>query len=468
MTSSAFERFLVPWRCVEAFGAHAVVQHMLDFEAALAKAQAAEGLIPASAANAIAAACRAELHDAPALVDAASRAGSLAIPLIRSLTSRVAKDDAKAADWVHFGSTSQDAIDTAMVLSTREALAWLDAAAGQLATHLLALADTHLDAPVLARTLMQPAQVTSFGLKCTDWAAPLVRSLAGVRAAAARALALQLGGAIGTLSGLGVHGPAVARRMADELRLALPPASWHTQRDEWLRLALEVAVLAGNLSKIATDLALMAQGEVGELAEPSVGSDGKRRGGSSAMPHKRNPVSAMVALACTRRVPQRAAAMLASMAQEHERGLGNWQAELAEWPELLGATSSAAQALAEAFAGLQVDRTRMRRNIDAQQGLVFAEAATALVARAIGKAGASALIEQLAARTAGEARSLHALLADAVHADVRLRDAIDEEALREVFDADAAARPAGALAASRLATLREALAALPVAPWTPH
>jgi 3-carboxy-cis,cis-muconate cycloisomerase len=154
---------------------------------------------------------------------------------------------------------------------------------------------------------------------------------------------------------MGEHGAAVAARMAAELRLQVADAAWHTQRDEWVRLGLEVAVLAGSLGKIATDLGLMAQGEVAELAEPS----GNGRGGSSAMPHKRNPVSTMIALAAARRTPQHAAALLACMDQQHERGLGNWQAELAEWPQLFLSVHGALRALNEAFAGLNVDRERM-------------------------------------------------------------------------------------------------------------
>jgi 3-carboxy-cis,cis-muconate cycloisomerase len=187
----------------------------------------------------------------------------------------------------------------------------------------------------------------------------LLRTRAQLRALSARALQLQLGGAVGTLAVMGEQGPAVAQRMAQDLGLAVPDAAWHTQRDEWVRLGLEVAVLVGSLGKIATDLSLMAQGEIAELAEPS--SNG--RGGSSAMPHKRNPVSAMIALAAAARTPQRAAALLANMGQEHERGLGNWQAELAEWPGLFLSAHGALNALAEAFGGLHVDAGRMLRNI---------------------------------------------------------------------------------------------------------
>ena len=461
MTTPIFESFLTPPPIAAVFGDTAVAQAMFDFEAALARAQAAEGLIPQAAATAIAGVCKAELYDLDAIVAESSRAGSLAIPLVKQLTASVALFNAGAAGSVHWGSTSQDVIDTAMVLATRRALALLDAELDALAGHLLALAELHAETPVLARTLMQPALVTSFGLKCVNWLAPIVRSREQLRCVAERALALQLGGAVGTLSVMGDKGPAVARRMAAELKLALPPAPWHTQRDEWLRLGCEVAVCTGSLAKIATDLSLMAQGEVAELAEPS----GAGRGGSSAMPHKRNPVSAMVALACAQRTPARIATLLGAMAQEHERGIGNWQAELAEWPGLFMAAHGAARALAEAFGGLQVDSGRMRRNIDSLHGLVFAEAASTLLAAAIGKQRSQPLLEQLSRRCIAENRPLEALVGEAVQGDAALRDRIEQAALRAAFDPLAAASPATRQSRERSALLRAALTELPAAPW---
>lgn len=401
---SAFDDFLIPRDVAALFDAPAIAQAMFDFEAALARAQAAEGLIPTAAAHAIAGMCKAELHDLDALVAASARAGSLAIPLVAELKKTVALIDGPAAACVHFGSTSQDAIDTALALATRRALALIDAELAALCASLLALAEAHAATPLLARTLMQPAAVTSFGLKCANWLAPLLRSRLRLREAAARGLALQLGGAIGTLAAMGDRGPAVARRMAAALGLALPPAPWHTQRDDWVRLGLEAAVLSGSLGKIATDLALMAQGEVAELAEPAVPG----RGASTAMPHKHNPVAALTALAAAQRAPQRAAAVLGAMPQQHERGLGNWQAELAEWPGLWAGACASARALAEAFAGLAVDDARMRRNVLEVGGPAFAEA------------------------------------------------------LRP----DEAAAPAAALVRERLPGLRATLAAMPPAPWS--
>ncbi|MGS0742684.1 lyase family protein [Glaciimonas sp. GG7] len=455
MSISMFDGFLTTPEMIAVFDDATVVQAMLGFEAALARAQAAEGIIPSAAALAIENACKAALYDIPALVHTSRRAGSLAIPLVKELTKTVALSAPEAATFVHWGSTSQDVIDTGMVLVTREALALIDQSLDALLHSLLGLAQQHLSTPILARTLMQPAQVTSFGFKLVDWAAPLRRARVQLRQSAQRALQLQLGGAVGTLAVMGAQGPAVAARVADDLGLTLADAAWHTQRDEWVRLGLEVAVLVGSLGKIATDLSLLSQGEIAELAEPS----GNGRGGSSAMPHKRNPVSAMIALAAATRTPQRAAALLASMGQQQERGLGNWQAELAEWPGLFLSAHGALRALAEAFAGLQVDSVRMRRNIDALQGLVFAEAVSIYLAQAIGRPAAHSLMEQLTQVALANNQQLADVVADHVSNDAALGDKIDLTVLRTLFDPVAATAAAEALARRQLVHLQAALAA---------
>ena len=253
---------------------------------------------------------------------------------------------------------------------------------------------------MLGRTLLQPAQVISFGFELLAWLAPLVRSRERLQAAARRALQLQLGGAVGTLAVMGEKGRDVARRMADDLGLALPPGAWQTQRDDWLALGCEVGILCGAVGKIARDVSLLAQAEIGEVAEPS----GAGRGGSSAMPHKRNPVSSMVALTAALRAPHRVAALLAAMPQEHQRGLGNWQAELAEWAGLFISAHGAVKAMRDACEGLAVDEARMRRNIDALQGLVYGEAAAAKVAAVTGKARAHALLRAAVAADGGRRR----------------------------------------------------------------
>jgi 3-carboxy-cis,cis-muconate cycloisomerase len=444
-----FDDFLSTDDMSAVFDAPRVVQGMLDFERALAQAQSELGLIPAEAAAPIAQACDASLYDIPALLVAARRAGSLAIPLVKMLTAQTASFNESAARHVHKGSTSQDVIDTANVLMTREALGIIQAGLARLQATLRALAQQHAATPVLARTLMQPATVTTLGFKVSNWLAALVRSHKALQAQAEQALALQLGGAVGTLSAMGEAGPAVARRVAELLQLRDPQGCWHTQRDDWVRLGAEVGILTGSLGKVAKDLSLMAQGEIGEMAEPS----GAGRGGSSAMPHKRNPVSSMLALAASYRAPAHVGALLACMPQEHERGLGNWQAELAEWPGLFTGVHSALQALNEAFDGLQVDTVRMRKNIDALQGLIFAEAAGNVLAKVIGRAAAHHVMEALSKQTVSQGQHLLNLTLAHVASDEALRTSVDEAALRQAFSPDEAARHTASLTLQRLADL---------------
>ena len=358
--SSVFEGFLSTPEVLEAFAERNFLAAMLRFEAALARAQATCGLIPEAAAQSIMNACKVELFDVDKIVRESGRAGSIAIPLVKSLKDNVGLFDPAAVAFVHFGSTSQDVIDTALALVTREALALIQTDLSRAIAALFDLAERHAADPVLARTLLQPASVTSFGLKCAGWAAPLVRSQQRLRAAAAEAICLQLGGAVGTLAQMKGQGAAVTALMAEELQLKAPLATWHTQRDEWVSLGCELGVLVGSLGKMARDISLMGQYEVNEVAEPSEAG----RGGSSAMPHKRNPVACMVALAAAQRAPQRVAALLATMPQEHERALGNWQAELAEWAGLMMSAHGSARAMAQVLPGLQVDTARMRANLE--------------------------------------------------------------------------------------------------------
>ncbi|WP_280151224.1 3-carboxy-cis,cis-muconate cycloisomerase [Piscinibacter sp. XHJ-5] len=463
MSALVFESFLSTAEAIATFSETAVVQAMLDFEAALAHAQADEGVIPARAAAAIAGVCKAELFDVPAIVAASGRAGSLAIPLVKKLTETVGLFDAEAAGYVHWGSTSQDVIDTALVMVTRRSLALMDRDLCTLIAALLELAQRHGDAPVLGRTLLQPAQVVSLGFKLVGWIAPLVRGQQRLRNAGRAALRLQLGGAVGTLAVMGDKADAVARRLAELLELALPPGAWHTQRDEMAALACEIGVLTGSLGKIARDISLMAQGEVGELAEPA----GSGRGGSSAMPHKRNPVAAMLALAGAMRAPHRVSALLAAMTQEHERGLGNWQAELAETVGLHVAAHGALKSLADVAGALQVDAPRMLRNIDALQGLVFAEAVSMRLAQRIGKARAHALLEQLSQQTVASGGHLREVTLAALRSDDALSGQLSADEVSALFDPARAAQRAIEVARPQLAALADAALALREhPPWT--
>ena len=401
--SQVFESFLSTPEMLEVLNERDFVAAMLQFESALSTAQAQVGLIPESAAQTIRSCCHVEQFDVPQLLADSGGAGSVAIPLIKALKDAVGRVDASAVPHTHFASTSQDVIDTALALVTQRALSLIERDTQRAVAALHTLAARHAADPVLARTLMQPASVTSFGLKCIGWAAPLVRSLQRLKVARAHALAVQLGGAVGTGAQMKTLGPEVVSRVAAALSLRAAPAVWHTQRDEWVALGCALGLLVGSLGKIAKDLSLMGQFEVGEVAEPTQAG----RGSSSAMPHKRNPVACMVTLAASVRAPQRVAALLAAMPQEHERALGPWQAELAEWPGLLMTAHGAVHAMAQMLPGLQVDVPRMRANIDAVRAVLPPDAANEWFNPALAEHAAQLAHTQLASQQ----QQLHQALA---------------------------------------------------------
>ncbi len=305
----------------------AYLQHMLDFEAALARAEAAAGVIPADAVGPISDACKAGLFDIAKLAEAATHSGVLAIPLVKMLTARVAKADAKAAGYVHWGATSQDVVDTATMLGLRAAIDALLADLDRAIAGFAKLAQKHRNTAIVARTWLQHALPMPFGLKLAEYAAALHRSRARLQRLRSETLALQFGGAAGTLAALGDKGLAVADNLAAELKLPLPDAPWHSHRDRIAEIASVFAILSGSCGKIARDVSLMMQTDVGEAFEPS----GEGRGGSSTMPHKRNPVACATALAAAAMAPNLAATIFAAQVQDHERSAGAWHAE---WPTL--------------------------------------------------------------------------------------------------------------------------------------
>jgi 3-carboxy-cis,cis-muconate cycloisomerase len=400
---SIFEGYLTTPQALATFGGHSFVAAMLRFEAALAQAQAAEGLISAAAARSIVGSCQVELFDVDKIVRDSGNAGSVALPMVKALKEAVGLFNPDAVAWTHFGTTSQDVIDTALVLVTQEALAQLDHDLQAAIAALLDHAERHAATPMLARTLMQPASIISFGFKCVGWVAPLVRARARLRQVAGRALQLQLGGVVGTLAQMRGEGDttavalaraaAVRARMAADLGLRDGGADWHTQRDEWVALGCELGLLAGSLGKIGTDIALLNQHEVAEVMEP----EERGRGVTSVMPHKRNPVASMLALAAAQRVPQHVAALLAAMTQQHERGLGPWQAELAEWPQLVMAVHGSLRAMAKALPGLRVDARRMQHNIDSVRATLAPQAGRAWFEPGLAETAALLTRERIAA-----------------------------------------------------------------------
>jgi 3-carboxy-cis,cis-muconate cycloisomerase len=383
------------------------VQGMLDFEAALARAEARASVIPATAARVVSRCCIAERFDVDALGVEASVAGNPAIPVVKALTALVAKDDPEAARYVHWGATSQDAMDTGLVLQLRPALGALDAELERLADVLAALADRHRSTVLAGRTWMQQAGPTTFGLKAAGWLDAILRHRVRLRDLRSRALVLQLGGAVGTLAALGDKGLEVATAVAEELRLALPALPWHAHRDRPAAVATVLGLGAGTLGKIARDVALHAQTEVGELAEP----EAPGRGGSSTLPHKQNPVASAVVLAAATRIPGLVATMLAAMVEEDERALGAWHAEWETLPEIVSLFGGALHHLTDALSGLRVDEVLMAANLETTRGLVFAEAVQMALAPRTGRAAAQRLVEAACRSARADGRHLREVLA---------------------------------------------------------
>jgi 3-carboxy-cis,cis-muconate cycloisomerase len=401
------------------FSNRATLQGMLDFEAALARAETRAGFIPASAAPAIEAKCRAELYDMTVLARAAAQAGNLAIPLVKQLTVLVAQRDKDAARYVDWGATSQDAIDTGRVLQLRQALALISTELDLLAVVLGELVHKNRTTLVAARTWMQQALPTTFGLKVAGWLDAIDRHRARLSDTQERCLVLQFGGAVGTLAALGARGLEVAANLAKELQLPLPELPWHSHRDRMAEIATTLGLCMGTLGKIARDISLHAQTEVGEVFEPS--ADG--RGGSSTMPHKRNPVTCAVVLSAAARVPPLLNTMLAALVQEQERGLGGWHAEWETLPDVVRLTAGALHHLTTTVSELEIDPERMRQNLDVTHGLIFAEAVTMSLAEKMPRPEAQELVQQACKRAQSDRRDLRVILAEDAIVKSNLSDA---------------------------------------------
>ncbi|NIJ73777.1 3-carboxy-cis,cis-muconate cycloisomerase [Xanthomonas sp. F4] len=391
-----------------AFDDRARLQAMLDVEAALARAQARCGVIPASAAAPIAAACDAARYDVATLAAATALAGNPAIPLVKALTAQVAAADEDAARWVHWGATSQDVIDSGAVLQLRAALDRVEAQLDALCAALAALAQRERDTGLPGRTLLQQAVPVTFGLKAAGWLDALQRSRRRLRALREDALVLQFGGAAGTLAALQSQGLAVAEALAAELRLPLPALPWHAARDRIGEIGAAFALLAGSLGKIGRDVALLMQSEVAEAFEPAAAG----KGGSSAMPHKRNPVGCVVAIAAATRVPGLLATLFAALPQEHERAVGGWHAEWETLPELVRLSAGSLAQVRVLIEGLELDRARMAAHLDSHGGLLYAEAVAVTLAAHLGKAAAHALVESAVRRALATRQHLRAVLAE--------------------------------------------------------
>jgi 3-carboxy-cis,cis-muconate cycloisomerase len=354
-----FDAVLARGRAREAVADEAWLQAMLDVEAALAQALAGADLIPAEHADAIVGACRAELFDVATIGAEAANVGNPAEPLVRALRAQVG---GSAAAEVHRGATSQDVVDSAAMLVARRALGVVLPELRGAAEAAARLARDHRDTPMIGRTLMQQAVPTTFGLKAVGWLVALDESIERLREVR---LAAQLGGAAGTLAALDSAGLDVLGRFAREIGLDEPVIPWHTDRTRIAELAGALGEACGAMAKVAGDVILLAQTEVGEVRE---GVEG--RGGSSAMAHKRNPVAAISARAAARQAPGLVATLLTSMEHEHERAAGAWHAEWPALRALLRFTGSAAAWLRDCLENLEVDVDRMRENLDDTDAVV--------------------------------------------------------------------------------------------------
>ena len=401
------------------------LQRMLDFEAALARAEAALGVISATGAAAISEACDAALYDIAAMVEAQSPSGNIASAVVQALTQVVAARDPAAAHVVHWGATSQDVIDTALVLELRAAIDALLIDLDRAIKGFTTLAGRHRRTLSVARTVMQHALPMPFGLKLAGYGAALARSRERLLRLRREALMLQFGGAAGTLAALGEHGFGVSERLAALLDLQLPEAPWHTHRDRLAEVAACLGILVGTCGKIARDVMLMMQTEVGEAFEPAAPG----RGGSSTLPHKRNPVGAAAALSAAAVAPNLVATLLAAQAQEHERGPGGWHTDWMTFPTLALVTSGALNAVVEIAEGLEIDVDRLRANLELTGGQIMAEAVSFALAEKIGRAEAHALVRELSRKAAQEKRPFKEVLLN----DLRIKAQLSGLEIEKLF-----------------------------------
>jgi 3-carboxy-cis,cis-muconate cycloisomerase len=402
----------------------AVVQAMVDVELALVRALVRAGLAPAGAAAGLDVVADAGSLDVAALGRSTGAKGTPVPELVGALRERLG--DHPAAAVVHRGATSQDIVDTALMLVADRALGPLLDDLGSSAERCAELAERHRATLQVGRTLLQHAVPSTFGLVAAGWMTSLDAARTDLASIRADVLAVQLGGAVGTLAAFGERGLEVVADVAAQLGLSVPELTWHADRTRPARLAAALGVAAGAMAKIARDVVLLTQTEVREVSEG--GPDGY--GGSSTMPHKRNPVGAVAVLACAQRTPGLVGTLLSAMGQEHQRAAGGWQAEWETLLELLRLTGSAADALRELLGALQVDAGQMRANLELTGGLAMSESVAAALAGSIGRPRAQQLLEDAARRAAGERRRLREILLEMPE----VTDALDPGQLERSLD----------------------------------
>ena len=383
------------------------LQRMLDFASALARAEAAVGVIPHEAIDPIVAAAKAESFDLAAIAAGVPAAGNIAVPLIEALTAEVAKANADAAAFVNWGASAQDAIDSALVLELRAGLDALIADLDRAVTAYVALAGRYRRTATVARTALQHTLPMPFGLKLAGYAGALGRSRDRLKRLRKEALYLQFGGEAGTLASLDERGFDVCERLAALLDLPLPDAPWHSHRDRLAEVAAALAILAGTCGKIARDVTLLMQTDVAEAFEPA---PAPVAGAAASKP--RRPTLAANVLACATVTPGLAATIMGAEAHEHERAIGAWQAEWLAFPALLLAVSGALAGVAQIGEGLEVDNERMRANVDVTRGVIMAQSVAPVLAEKLGKSIATQVMDEAIAKSIAEKRPLQEIIGE--------------------------------------------------------
>lgn len=359
---------------------------MLETELALAKAQEQNGIIPAAIASKLEPVFQNINIDIEKLKIQIPLAGNVAAPLVKQLVAAVKKEDSVAAKYIHLGATSQDIVDTATILKAKDYLAWLFEKVNSLEKNLIELTRQHRQTVMIGRTLMQQARPITFGLKTASWLQGIRSAKCLLQSAENQLLCIQLGGAVGSQNQYLTA--AVRQSFAENLGLKNTP-NWHSQRENIAAFASALGILSGSLGKMAKDIILLSQTEVGEVFEPAF----EGRGTSSTMPHKRNPILSAAILANAHRIPFLVATILAAMPQAHERSGGLWHAEWETLDDILGLTAGAVEKAVELLGGVEVNEKRMHQNIDQTKGLVFAETVALALAKKLGKQEAHHLIK---------------------------------------------------------------------------
>src|SRR5258705_1955443 len=376
----------------------AFVRALVEVEIALARAEARTGVIPANAAEQIAHA-QAEKIDVAALAKGTARSGFPIIALVQELRKQVSAD---AAPFVHWGATTQDIMDTACVLQLRAAIKLFKPRLGEVVRHLSALADRHRNTILAARTHGQQALPVTFGLKVANWLAPLVRHLQRIEEIQPRLLVVQFGGAAGTLAALGDKGLAVTEELAKQLKLGVLAMPWHAQRDSFVEFASWLSLVTGSLGKMAQDIILMAQTEVGEIGE----SAERGRGGSSTMPQKANPITSELIVAAARTNASLLSALHQAQIQEHERATHGWQVEWLTLPQMIVLTGGALKHAHYLARNLQVDQGKMRENITHATDVIHAGAALIALAKLMPRLKAEELVKKACAVAVADGKLL--------------------------------------------------------------